>query len=253
MQLVAGTLDAGRTLRAEPVSFADAGRGRRSGSAWPPGAAKAALRASAAELLAARDDERQRIAIELHDSTGQHLAAMSLGLAQLRRACPHDDARNAIIDEISASLKEAAKETRVLSYLMKPRGLGHNGLTASVLEFLEGFARRTGLEVTLEADDPLGELPAPLQHAAMRIVQEAMLNANRHARARRIAVELRVKDGLLIVAVADDGCGMRSDRGEACLGVGIPGMQARAQQFSGEVSISSDESGTRVVALLPLR
>ncbi|HEY9217214.1 MAG TPA: sensor histidine kinase [Phenylobacterium sp.] len=252
MQVLAGGLGAGTTMRAAPPNFDKTRRGRRIGSASGPGEAQAALPATSGELLAARDDERQRIAIELHDSTSQHLAAMSLALARLRHASRHDEAENAIIDEISALLNEVSKETRVLSYLMKPRSLGQNGLSASVLEFLEGFGRRTGLRVTLEAHESLNDLPAPLQYAAMRIVQEALLNANRHARARCVAVELAVKDGSLTVAVADDGCGMRSDRSAPSFGVGIPGMQARAQQFSGDVTISSDASGTRVEAKLPL-
>ncbi|HEX5264495.1 MAG TPA: histidine kinase [Phenylobacterium sp.] len=214
-------------------------------------ATQEALKVTSGQLLMARDEERQRIAIELHDSTSQHLAAASLSLAHLRRVSR--SRRNAVLlDEIAKSLDEVVKETRVLAYLMRPRGLGRNGLSATTLQFLEGFARRTGLEVALEADGAVDSVPAPLQHAALRIVQEALLNANRHAEARRVSVELSVDDGLLKVCVLDDGHGMRSDGDGPCLGVGIPGMQARAQQFSGELAVSSDESGTRVIALLPL-
>lgn len=215
-------------------------------------AAQEALKVTSEQLLTARDEERQRIALELHDSTSQHLAAISLNLARLRRTARRDGMDTAILDEISRSVSEAVKETRVLSYLMKPRGLGRNGLAAAVLDFLEGFARRTGLEVALEAEGGVDSVPAPLQHAALRIVQEALLNANRHAHARRVTVELGVDQGLLKVSITDDGRGMPSDQAAANLGVGIPGMQARAQQFAGDLAISSDETGTRVVALLPL-
>lgn len=212
-----------------------------------------ALQATSAELLHARDEERERIAIELHDSTSQHLAAISLGLMQLRRASSTESQAGAIIDEIRKSLNEAVKETRVLSYLMKPRGLGGDGLSATVRQFLDGFARRTELEAAVEADAAVDQAPKPLQHAALRIVQEALLNANRHARAKRVWVGLSVDDGLLTVSITDDGRGMRStDRSEPSLGVGIPGMRARAQQFGGDLTITSDETGTRVVALLPI-
>lgn len=216
-----------------------------------------ALQSTSQQLHRARDDERQRIAIELHDGTSQHLAAMSLDLARLRRASPPDILRDEIMEEISRSLTEALKETRVLSYLMKPRILGQDGLAATVLEFLEGFARRTGLEVALKVDGPVEGLPGALQHAALRIVQEALLNAHRHAEAHRASVGLSVNDGLLAVSVTDDGRGMQTGEGEAGLGekgmgVGIPGMRARTQQFSGDLAISSDATGTRVVALLPL-
>jgi signal transduction histidine kinase len=174
-------------------------------------------------------------------------------VARLRRASRLSDRETAILDDISTSLSEAIKETRVLSYLMNPRGLGQSGLSATARQFLAGLAMRTGLEVALEADDAVDEVPAALQHAALRIMQEALLNASRHAQAHRVSVELGVDGGRLRVSVTDDGRGMGSDRDEPSLGVGIPGMHARAQQFSGELAIVSNESGTRVVALLPLQ
>ena len=135
---------------------------------------------------------------------------------------------------------------------MKPRGLAANGLAATVRQFLAGFAQRTGLEVTLEAGAAADRVSPLLQHAALRIIQEALLNANKHAKARRVSVGIDVDDGQLSVSVADDGHGMRLDKEGPSLGVGIPGMHARAQQFSGHLAISSDELGTRVVATLPL-
>ena len=211
-----------------------------------------ALQATLEQILTARDEERQRIAIELHDSTGQHLAAINLGLAALRRASPKGSPGTAIIDEIAKSLNEAVKETRVLSYLMKPRDVSRDGLSRTVRQFLDGFAKRTGLEVTLQAKPGVDRMPPPLQNAALRIIQEALMNAHRHAQARRVSVDLTFDGAELTVSVSDDGHGMTSDHGEPNLGVGIPGMQARAQQVSGRLAISSDESGTRVVATLPL-
>lgn len=211
-----------------------------------------ALKATSEQLLTARDEERQRIAIELHDSTCQHLAAISLSVARLRRTSSCTERETAILDDIATSLKEASKETRVLSYLMKPRGLEQGGLSAGVSQFLAGFAQRTGLEVELQTDGAVDSVRPTLQHAAMRIVQEALLNANRHAQARRVSVELSLDGARLMVSVADDGQGMGSGQSDPCLGVGIPGMHARARQFSGELTISSNEQGTRVVAHLPL-
>lgn len=256
-QTCAVQMPGGRRLRHMQVTPLSVGTDVRfvaiHGDQTQPARTQEALQATSGELLQARDDERERIAIELHDSTSQHLAAISLGLMQLRRASPPDGPSDAIIDEIRKSLNEAVKETRVLSYLMKPRGLGQDGLSATVQQFLEGFARRTGLEVALKVDGAVDGVPPPLQHAALRIVQEALLNANRHAQARSVSVALSVENGLFTVSVTDDGRGFRwTDQGEANLGVGIPGMQARAQQFSGDLAISSDETGTRVVALLPI-
>jgi signal transduction histidine kinase len=214
--------------------------------------AQEALQLTAQQLLTARDEERQRIALELHDSTSQHLVAIKLSLARLRRL-PLDGALvGGVIDDMATSLAEAVKETRVLSYLMNPHGLAQNGLEATLRQFLKGFATRAELEVSLKADAAVDDVPAPLQHAALRIVQEALLNAHRHAQADRVSIELAVEDDQLTVSVADDGRGMSMHEGEPTLGVGVPGMRARAQQFSGRLAISSDGSGTRIVAVLPL-
>ena len=174
-----------------------------------------------------------------------------MGLARLRRLSPHP--LNAeLIHEMEISVKEAIKETRVLSYLMNPNGLARNGLIATAREFLEGFTRRSGLAVTLTAGGGVDAAPAPVQHAALRIIQEAVSNAYRHARARCASVELSCDDRLLVVTIADDGCGMTPAGGEPSLGVGIPGMHARAKQLSGQLEISSTARGTRVSAWLPL-
>ncbi len=211
-----------------------------------------ALQVSSEQILTARDEERQRIAIELHDSTSQHLAAINLSLARLRRVSPPCGPGAAIIDDIAKSLGEAVKETRVISYLINPRAVGRKGLTESIAQFLEGFAQRSGLAFTLQADADIDRLGPDLQHAVLRIVQEALLNVDRHAQARRVCVELAVGDAQLTLSVADDGRGMPSGQGESRLGVGIPGMRARALQFSARLTISSDTSGTRVVAAFPL-
>ena len=213
--------------------------------------AQEALKVTSEQLLNARDDERERIALELHDSTLQHLTVISFGLAKLKRSKAGSRSGD-ILEEMTTALNEAVKETRVLSYLMKPRGLARSGLAATVQQFLEGFARRTGLQVRLKADAAVDRTPPPLQHAALRIVQEAMMNANRHAQAKRVSVELAMDAGQLTVTIADDGRGMTTRQGGPLHGVGIPGMQARAQQFSGELEIESSAGGTRVTAWLPL-
>ena len=214
--------------------------------------AQEALQVTAEQLLAARDEERRRIAVEpARSGTSQHLVAISMGLARLRRLSPQPPSAE-LVHEMEISVKEAIKETRVLSYLMNPNGLARNGLIATAREFLEGFTRRSGLAVTLKASDAVDAAPAPVQHAALRIIQEAVSNAYRHARAKCASVELSCNDGLLMVTIADDGCGMTPAGGEPRLGVGIPGMHARAKQLSGQLEISSTAGGTRVSAWLPL-
>jgi signal transduction histidine kinase len=207
-----------------------------------------ALRRAAAELLTAQEDERQRIALELHDSTAQHLAALGLGVARLRRLTKGRQGQ-AVLDEMAESLREAVKETRVLSYLMKPTGLVREGLVVTARQFVAGFTARTGLDARFQAMGPVDAAPAIVQHAAFRILQEALSNVYRHAGARRVEVILAGDGRELSVRVADDGRGM--DRHGRDIGVGIAGMRARAEQFAGRLEIASDEQGTRVEARLP--
>jgi two-component system, NarL family, sensor kinase len=217
--------------------------------------AQEALRRTSEQLLTAQDDERSRIAIELHDSTSQHLAVLGLGLAQLRSLVDGPRAQ-LVIAEMRRSLEDAVRETRVLSYLMKPSGLVQEGLVTTARRFAEGLARRTGLSIRFEAEGPVDDTPAPVQHAAFRIVQEALSNVHRHAGAKAAEVRLFVNDGAVTVRVSDDGRGMPGQpldgSGDVQLGVGISGMRARVHQLGGRLAIDSDATGTRVTALLPI-
>lgn len=216
--------------------------------------AREALSRASERLLTAQDDERQRIALELHDSTAQHLAVLGMGLARLRRE-GNEAARTAVLNDMGRALEEAVRETRVLSYLLKPTGLVQEGLVETARRFATGFGLRTGLKVRFRADCEV-ELAPPVEHAAFRIVQEALSNVYRHAHARVAEVALEVRDGLLGVSIRDDGRGMKATLGgdgEAqLLGVGIVGMRARVEQLGGHLEILSNPQGTRVLAFLPV-
>jgi signal transduction histidine kinase len=217
--------------------------------------AQEALRRTSEQLLSVQEEERQRIAIELHDSTSQHLAVLGLGLARLRRL-QGDAARDGVLDDMDTALREAVKETRVLSYLLKPNGLLQEGLATTARRFVEGFAARTGLAISFAATGDHRGLSAPVEHAAFRIVQEALSNVYRHADAKRAAVELDVADGLLTVRVADNGRGLRTNIGQGGegppLGVGIAGMQVRVEQLDGALEIRGGRCGTCVEATIPV-
>jgi signal transduction histidine kinase len=216
--------------------------------------AQEALRRTSEQLLTAQDDERSRIAIELHDSTSQHLAALGLGLARLK-GLVHSPRARGVVDEMRQSLAEAVRETRVLSYLMKPSGLVQEGLVITARRFAEGLARRTGLAIAFEATGPVDDTPAPVQHAAFRILQEALSNVHRHAGGTAAEASLSCGEGGLTLRVSDNGRGMPAHRpdglGDGQLGVGISGMQARVRQLGGMLRIESDSTGTRLTAVLP--
>jgi two-component system NarL family sensor kinase len=209
----------------------------------------------ASDLLAAQEEERVRIAMELHDSTCQHLAALNLSLGRLRPMV--SDAKGAqVLEDMSLSIGEVVKEIRVLSYLIKPAGLEQNGLARAVGGFVNGFGARTGLTASFLTRGPVDAAASQVQHAAYRIVQEALSNVYRHADAQHVDVELVSESGVLTVRVHDDGKGVAALlRGEPSgleSGVGIVGMRTRAAQLKGQVEISCPGCGTLVVAALPM-
>lgn len=218
-------------------------------------AARAEVGELSERVLGLQEDERRRIASELHDSTAQHLVAVGLSLMQVE-ALGLPPAGVRILGEIDRSLDEALKELRIFTYLLHPPGLDADGLAATVRTFAEGFAGRSGLHVALRIDGNADRLSADLGHALFRIVQEGLANVHRHAKASRVAIDLRLTPAEAILCIADDGRGMRARRSEATarkasLGVGIPGMRIRLSQFGGTLKIRSSRRGTVVRAAAP--
>ncbi len=199
-----------------------------------------------------REQERERIAIELHDSTSQHLVAVALGLAKLRKIVGEGPQTLDILDDMSRCVAEASREIRVFSYLMKPSGLARDGLAAATAALAKGFAWRTGLSVSVLIEPRVDAASADVAHAAYRVVQEALSNVYRHARARNVTVELAGGHGDLILRIADDGRGIEGARlpGQP-IGVGLAGMRARTEQLGGGLEISSDRGGTVVCVRIP--
>jgi len=215
--------------------------------------AQAALRETSERLLTIQDEERQRIAVELHDSTSQHLVALGLGVTKLRRTL--DASAEPVLDDMSGSIAEALKEIRVLSYLLNPPNLERDGLEITARRFVTGFGARAGLQTLFRVEGDLGGLDTVLQRAVFRVMQEALSNVHRHAEARGAEVDLAVRGGHLVLRIADDGRGIGPlDLGSEGpqLGVGIAGMRARVAQLDGSLSIVGDGAGTVVEATLPL-
>jgi signal transduction histidine kinase len=215
---------------------------------------QAAWRSSEERVIRAQQEERQRIAIELHDSTGQHLIALGLGITRLRRLIRAEDAR-AVLEEMSFSVKEAVKEVRVLSYLMRPTGVDEEGLEAAARGFVTGFGARTGLNVSFRAEGLVDRVGPAVRHAVFRIIQEALANVHRHAGAKGVEVELSRRSGVLSVRIADDGRGIPALRSGKLapseIGVGVASMQERVAKLGGLFDITSDAAGAVVTASFP--
>jgi two-component system NarL family sensor kinase len=208
------------------------------------------------QLLALQEEERQRIARELHDSTAQHLVAANLGLASLERTVAATPASRSAFAEIESLLTEALRELRIFTYLLHPPNLAKDGLQATLRDFAEGFAGRTGLVARIRIREQVDELSPELQRAILRVVQEALTNVHRHADASHVSVNARIRSGRLVVRIRDNGHGMggsvRPD-GPIRLGVGVTGMRARLEQFGGSLKIRTGWGGTSILAMVPIR
>jgi len=203
-----------------------------------------------------QEQERERIALELHDSTAQHLAAASLNLVALRTRLASTGRNAALLDEIERSLHSAMREVQVTSFALYTPPLDGSGLNAMLERFVHTYARQTGIVTTLHAP-ALDRLPAKLQQALLRVTQEALANIHRHAAASHASVRLRVTRESVVLGIADDGKGMdpisRTDLSSAGTGIGIAGMHARLDRLGGTLRLKSRPGhGTRILAQLPL-
>ena len=207
------------------------------------------------QLLALQEEERRRIARELHDSTAQHLVAANLGLVGLEAAVPSNPRSRKAFTEIERQLDEALRELRIFTYLLHPPNLARDGLQETLHNFVDGFAGRTGLNARIRIPEEIDDIPSDLQRALLRVVQEALTNVHRHAGATHVSVDARISAGRLTIRIRDNGRGMA---GSASLdepirfGVGIAGMRARLEQFGGDLRIRTVDGGTSIVAHVPI-
>lgn len=218
------------------------------------------LRRLSSRLLRAEDQERRRIARDLHDSFAQRVLAVNLNLALLDRyASPlNERARRALI-ETREIMGEFSKEIRSLSYILHPPVLDELGLASAVEELAAGFSERTGIDVDIEIAPHLKRLPQDTEVALFRVVQEALSNVQRHSGSPTAEIRLIPKDHQLMLEVADQGCwksrkpSLNATAEADRLGVGVLGMRERIRQLGGVLEITSDSGGTTVRAVLPLQ
>ncbi len=216
-----------------------------------------ALHQLSARLLELQDDERRRIARELHDTTAQNLAAISMCLFPIQQAASKFEPK--LREKIHQGIElaeQCSREIRTVSYLLHPPLLDELGLMSALRSYTSGFAQRTGIGIELKMDD-IGRLSADVETTLFRIVQESLTNVHRHSGATRAEIRIVRDPKEVKVTVADNGHGIPPTRlrllGEgASLGVGVAGMRERARQFGGQLRIASSTHGTTVMAVLPL-
>jgi signal transduction histidine kinase len=208
------------------------------------------------KLINAQEDERRSIARELHDEVGQILTAVHVELSLAQRALAVKGLNDGLLDEAQAVTDNALRTVRNLSQLLHPAVLDDLGLPAAIEWYLDGIARRHGLEVSLQLDGMAKRIEPHTEVAAYRIVQEAVTNVVRHAGASRCRVRLACRGGFLRVDVEDDGTGFDADamaRVGARRGLGMIGIRERVAQLRGSLVVDAlPGRGTRVSVTLPV-
>jgi signal transduction histidine kinase len=198
-------------------------------------------------VVAAQELERQRLARELHDETGQALTSILLGLKQLDGESP--EAVAAVRELVVATLQDV----RRLAVELRPKVLDDFGLVPALERLTQGFAEHTGISVDLEASALTERLPVEVETAIYRIVQESLTNVVKHARAHSVSVVLNRGDGRIKAVIEDDGTGFAPETvGEG--GIGLVGMRERIELLDGSLTVeSSERSGTTVAVEVPVR
>ncbi len=214
------------------------------------------LRELSARLLQLQDDERRRIARELHDSVGQMLAALGMNLAAVGADIERLTKTASTVNDSAALVQELSKEVRTISHLLHPPLLDEAGLAAALRWYIEGFAQRSKIEVDLEFPADFARLSRESETAIFRTVQECLTNIHRHSGSPTARICIAASDGDVRVEVEDRGKGIPPEKqfemaSMGTPGVGIRGMRERLRQLGGSLDIHSNGKGTLIVARLP--
>jgi signal transduction histidine kinase len=211
-----------------------------------------------ARVLQAQDEERRRIARELHDSTGQDLALLTLNLGRLRtRAEKVAPILEKSVSDCFDLAKHISAELRTISYLLHPPLLDELGLASALLWYIDGFKHLTNIDVELGLSKNLQRLPSEIEIAIFRIVQESLTNVHRHSGSSKASISLERKARDVVLEVSDEGKGIpaqllsRLELGSST-GVGLRGMRERVKSLGGEIQIGRAAKGTRIKAVIPI-
>jgi two-component system NarL family sensor kinase len=217
------------------------------------------LRSLSARLLKLQDEERRRIARDLHDTTGQKIAVLGMNLDRLAKIVDLKKAgvRDALV-ECRDTVSKIGDEIRTLSYLLHPPLLDESGLSSAVHWYAEGFAKRSGIKIDLRIDEDLVRLPKEAEVALFRVLQESLTNVLRYSGSSVARIAISQTPDCLHLEVIDHGksapvasARLSSTEGPS-LGVGIPGMRERLRQLGGQLEVEFGSQGTRVHAILPV-
>lgn len=203
-----------------------------------------------------QDEERRRLARELHDSVGQTLAALSMNIGVIEAQSHKLDSVGARAVSENAQLgDQVSREIRTISHLLHPPLLDVAGLASALRWYADGFAERSNIKVDVEIASDFGRLPDELEIAIFRIVQECLTNIHRHSGSATAAIRVQQEGDAVFVKVQDSGKGIPLEKQHPLIeagrgGVGFAGMRERLRRLGGTLEIQSNESGTTVSAIL---
>ena len=217
------------------------------------------MRELSGRLLKMQDEERGRLGRELHDTIGQYLSAGKMSLDTLASAEQLQGQQSKRLTDSIQMIDRCIREVRTLSYLLYPPMLEETGLSSAIRWHLEGFSKRSGVQITYEIASEERRLPKDVELALFRIFQESLTNVHRHSESKTAHIRFAIETGEALIEVKDEGKGIPSESLErnteslATLGVGIRGMRERVRQLGGRLEIFSSPDGTTVRARIPVK
>ena len=215
-----------------------------------------ALQNLSSRILRLQDEERRRIARELHDSLGQYLSALKMNIGVIRRTASNRIKK--ICSDSMRTLDRCITEVRTLSYLLHPPLLDEMGFAAASNWYIEGFAKRSGIEVTSNIPGTMERLPTAIEIVLFRVLQESLTNIHRHSGSLSADVHLGFDENLVSLQIKDRGRGVPAALVEkfhasgSGTGVGLAGMRERVNELGGRLELESDSQGTLVRGTIPL-
>jgi signal transduction histidine kinase len=212
------------------------------------------LRRLTIRLLQLQDEERRKFSRELHDSLGQYLAGVKMNLQMYAGTQP----KHRFLLEAIQLLDQSIIETRTISHLLHPPLLDEAGFSSAAKWYIEGFAKRSGIEISFQLPDQIGRLPRPVELGLFRVLQEGLNNIHRHSGSSRAEITLELSPNQVVLKVRDFGKGIPEDvltklRTDGLgIGVGLAGMRERVRELGGRFDVQSSPVGTSISVSLPL-
>jgi len=214
------------------------------------------LRELSNRLLKTQDDERRRIARELHDSAGQLITVLGMNIAGIAQRVGQNPSLSETVEDTQNLVQQLSREIRTTSYLLHPPLLDENGLSQAIHWYMQGLKERTDLDIELSIPENFGRLPADLELTIFRIVQEGLTNIHRHSGSKTATIRLSRNADSVLLRIDDHGKGISAEKLAAIraqrTGVGITGMRERVRHLKGAMDIQSSGTGATISVTFPV-